>query len=117
MFKVEKNNDLLTNYGVLRSHRLQRVVSRLQVKVTGAAAGGHRVSGPHPPWRCMAASRRQQAGRGLASRAMRTADATPAIQSKIAGLGSVVDLLHRRKADGQAGLDHLQQGAAAPGRW
>ena len=41
------------HYGVLRYGRLQRVVSRLQVKVWSALAGGHRVSCLHPPWRGM----------------------------------------------------------------
>ena len=41
------------HYGVLRSRLLQRVVALLQVKVWSALAGGHRVSAPHPPWKCM----------------------------------------------------------------
>ena len=46
------------HYGVLRYGRLQRVVSRLQVKVWSALAGGHRVSCLHPPWRGMEPRRR-----------------------------------------------------------
>ena len=34
------------HYGMLRSHRLQRVVSRLQVKVGGAVAAGDVVCAP-----------------------------------------------------------------------
>ena len=41
------------HYGVLRSRLLQRVVALLQVNVWSASAGGHRVSGPHPPCGCM----------------------------------------------------------------
>ena len=62
-------------------------------------------------------STRRQAGGGIVGPGWHTPGATWAIQHEDGGGGGGGDQLRRDEAAGQAGVDLVQQGAAAPGRW
>ena len=62
-------------------------------------------------------SRRRQEGGGLVGPCWHTPSATLAIHHEDGGGGGGGDQLHRDEAAGRAGVDRLQQGADAPGRW